>query len=84
MVKQRKRQSRSLQSHLTVSYHTTGVADPREPGGDGPPHSDAALSDGLTGCQLQEEQGNANNQHQQHVQQEESSCGEKATSNSVI
>lgn len=59
---------------VSVSYHTTGVADPCEPGGDEPPHSDAALSDGLTCRQLQEEQGNANNQHQQHVQQEESPC----------
>lgn len=40
------------------------------------PYSDAALSDGLTGCQLQEEQGDAHNQHQQDVQQEKGSWEE--------
>ena len=41
------------------------------------PHSDAALSDGLTGRQLQEEQGNAHNNQQQHIEEEKGSWGEK-------
>jgi len=57
----------------TVSYHAAGVAHPGQPGGDALPHSDAALSDGLPGCQLQEEQGDAHHQHEQHIQEQERS-----------
>lgn len=55
----------------SVSHHAAGVADPGEPGGDVLPHPDAALPDGLTGSQLQEEQGDSHHQHEQHVQEEE-------------
>ena len=56
---------------MSVSHHTAGVSDPCQPGGDELPHPDAALSDGLPGCQLQEEQGDPHNQQEQHIEEEE-------------
>lgn len=53
-----------------LNYHTARVANPCKPGRDVPPHTDAALSDGLTGRQLQEEQGNTHHQHYQNIQEE--------------
>lgn len=55
------------------SYHTAGVANPCELGRDELPHSNTALSDGLSSSQLQEEEGNANDQHQQDVEKEKGS-----------
>lgn len=67
----------SQQLLYLLSHHTAGVADPRQLGRDVLPHPDAALPDGLTSRQLQEEQGNAHQDHEQHVQEEKGPCGKE-------
>lgn len=52
------------------TYQATGVANPSEFWGDVLPYANAALSDALAGCELQEEQRNPDHHHQQDVEKQ--------------
>lgn len=52
------------------THQATGVANPSQFWGDVLPDADAALSNALACCELQEEQGHPDDHHQQYVEQQ--------------
>lgn len=53
------------------SHHAAGVTDPCQLWGDVLPHTDAALTNALAGCQLHEKKWNSHNHQKKNIQQHE-------------
>lgn len=56
------------------TYHTAGEADATQPRADIVPHSNAAPSDALSHCELEEEQRDADQYQQDEIGHQVSSC----------
>ena len=70
-VKGRPRQPRAPHHEACIPYTTN-------PGADGLPHTNAALTHPLTSCHLQEEERNPNQKHHQDVDDDKTACAGKS------